>query len=112
MNPASAPSPAIGDPQRLRQFGRVRMSRERGWDVAERRVDISQLRSGWWWRSKCFRAGWHGGMAEVSGVPSGRNELWDALPDTPCLANFPLSRRDEALRQFGRVRMRREREEG
>jgi hypothetical protein len=49
---------------------------------------------------------------EISGVPSGRNELLDALPDTPCLANFRLSLRDEALRQFGRVRMRREREDG
>ena len=50
--------------------------------------------------------------AEVSGVPSGRNELWDALPDTSCLANFRLSLRDEAQHQFGRVRIRREREVG
>lgn len=43
--------------------------------------------------------------AEISSVPSGRNELWHALPDTPCLANFRLSLQDEAQRRFGRVRM-------
>ena len=64
-------------------------------------MEISQLRSGWW------LAGGNGPSwrddGKFAGIPPSFQDgfHWDAVPDTPCLANFQLSLRDEASKTRG-----------
>ena len=57
--------------------------------------EISQLRSGWWEPGKKFPSRRDGGKIVAFRRPFGTSDLPGGIPDTSCLANFPLSLRDE-----------------
>jgi len=64
-------------------------------------MEISQLRSGWLESENDLRPErtMEPGTVKCSAVPSGRDDFTGALPATMWLANFRLSRWDEAERR-------------